>query len=444
MKFLPRYLLLALLAGALAGWGGGLSGPPLVLFRLLVLFVAAALAARWARSPLREVEAAARRLSRGDFAARLDDVTAGDDRPAGEAFNRMAHSFVRTLREAEERGQRLEAVLDASDRAILLLGSDGAVLKANPACRLLFPRFRPEAGLAGLGLPGLPAQVQEALDQRAVLTAEFREREGERERVFEVRITPLERGEAVVHVRDLTPERTLERVKADLVANVSHELRTPLTALLSLAEVLEDPLLPEERRRHFLGRLKAQASRMQRLLEDLLTLSRLEEGGAPPRREAVDLPSLAADLAAALERPAEEAKVRLRWEIPPGLTLQTDPLLLESVLKNLLDNAVRYNRPGGEVLLRARSDGDAVEIAVSDTGEGIPARHLPRIFERFYRVDAHRSREKGGTGLGLAIVKHAVQRLGGEVSVESTVGEGSTFTVRLPRPEDIPRGAVKT
>ncbi|MGC8762274.1 MAG: HAMP domain-containing sensor histidine kinase [Acidobacteriota bacterium] len=438
MRFLPRFFFLALLAGALALWGAGLSGPPLALFRLLVLLLAAALAARWARSPLREVEAAARRLSMGDFAARLDDVTAGDDRPAGEAFNRMAHSFVRTLREAEERGQRLEAVLDASDRAILLLGADGTVLKANPACRRLFPPFRPEAGLGGLGLPGLPARVQEALDQRSVLTFELCEREGGSERTFEARITPLERGEAVVHLRDLTPERTLERVKADLVANVSHELRTPLTALLSLAEVLDDPALPEERRRHFLGRLKAQATRMQRLLEDLLTLSRLEEEGPPPLREVVDLGAMAEDLASALEGPAEEAKVRLQVEVPRGLTLHADPLLLESVLKNLLDNAVRYNRPGGEVLLRARDGGAFAEITVSDTGEGIPARHLPRIFERFYRVDAHRSREKGGTGLGLAIVKHAVQRMGGEVSVESTVGAGTTFTVRLPLPQAAP------
>lgn len=438
MRFLPRFFFLALLAGALALWGAGLSGPPLALFRILVLFLAAALAARWARSPLREVEAAARRLSMGDFAARLDDVTAGDDRPAGEAFNRMAHSFVRTLREAEERGQRLEAVLDASDRAILLLGADGTVLKANPACRRLFPPFRPEGGLGGLGLPGLPARVQEALDQRSVLTFELREREGGSERTFEARITPLERGEAVVHLRDLTPERTLERVKADLVANVSHELRTPLTALLSLAEVLDDPALPEERRRHFLGRLKAQATRMQRLLEDLLTLSRLEEEGPPSLREVVDLGAMAEDLASALEGPTKEAKVRLRVEVPRGLALHTDPLLLESVLKNLLDNAVRYNRPGGEVLLRARGEGAFAEITVSDTGEGIPARHLPRIFERFYRVDAHRSREKGGTGLGLAIVKHAVQRMGGEVSVESTVGAGTTFTVRLPLPPAAP------
>lgn len=432
MRFLPRFFLLSLLAGALAFWGGGLSGYTVLLFRLLVLFLAAALAARWAHGPLREVAAAARRLSEGDFSARLDDVTPGDDRPAGEAFNRMAYFIVRTLKEAEERGQRLEAVLDASDRAILLLGSDGTVLKANPACRLLFPRFRPESGLGGLGLPGLHAKVQEALDQRRVLTAELREWEGGTERVLEARVTPLDRGEAVVHVRDLTPERTLERVKADLVANVSHELRTPLTALLSLAEVLEDPALPEERRSHFLGRMKAQASRMQALLEDLLTLSRIEEGGGAVRREAVDVASLAADLLATLERPAAAAKVKLRVEVPPGLLLHTAPVLLESVLKNLLDNAVRYNRPGGEVLLAARAEGEGVLITVADTGEGIPSRHLPRIFERFYRVDAHRSREKGGTGLGLAIVKHAVQRLGGEVSVESTVGKGTTFTARLP------------
>ncbi len=171
---------------------------------------------------------------------------------------------------------------------------------------------------------------------------------------------------------------------------------------------------------------------MQSLVDDLLSLSRLESGQAPLRLEEVDLRRLCEDLLGQLKPAAEAAAVGLELDVPPGLRLRTDPLLLEVALRNIAENAIRYNKPGGRVTIRGAEEGSSVVVKVQDTGEGIPGTHLPRIFERFYRVDPHRSREKGGTGLGLSIVKHAVNRLGGDVSVESTVGVGSTFSITLP------------
>ncbi len=258
--------------------------------------------------------------------------------------------------------------------------------------------------------------------------------EGERgeQRAFSTRITPLNRDEAVIYLRDVTDESRLARVKADLVANVSHELRTPLTVLSSLTETLSDPELSPDRRAHFLERLQFQIGRMQNLVNDLLTLSRLEsEKGEPPTEEIAVAP-FCQDLVSGLLPFAGQTGITMQALCPEGLVVRAERDLLEAAVGNLLDNAIRYNRPNGSVTLSVTAEDEVVRFSVQDTGEGIPRAHLARIFERFYRVDTHRSREKGGTGLGLAIVKHAAGRLGADVRVESTVGTGSTFTLTLP------------
>ncbi len=434
MKSFRRLLVLMAASGLLAAWGGGLEGPSLWLFRVCLLIGAAALAARWFLAPWREFQEAAERLSRGDFAARLDDVSAGDLDPAGKAFNQMAEAFSRSLSLARDREERLAAVLDASDRAIFLLDREGRVLLANPSTRTLFPRFDREVGLASLGLAGLASLVEDARSTRVLQRRTFEEKERGQGRSFIAQATPLERDVVVVYLRDRTAEAALERVKADLVANVSHELRTPLTALASLAELLQDDSLPAERRRHFLERLEIQVQRMARLVDDLLTLSRLEESSAVPASGPLSLGPFVEDLLKSLEPLAARAEISLETSVAEGLCVTADSTMLESALKNLVDNAIRYNRKGGWVRVSGEAeDGAWVRLAVMDSGEGIPARHLSRIFERFYRVDPHRSREKGGTGLGLAIAKHAAQKLGGEIAVESTVGEGTTFTLRIPQ-----------
>jgi two-component system phosphate regulon sensor histidine kinase PhoR len=254
---------------------------------------------------------------------------------------------------------------------------------------------------------------------------------------YEVQTTPLSapsgRG-ALALLHDITDLERLERVRKDFVANVSHELRTPLTAIRASAETLLDGALEDpENRRRFLDIIRAHAIRLSNITSDLLTLSEIEARKTPGEPEGVPL---RAALDAALHTVEAEARLRGVKVLAENLLdveVPGERLRLEQALVNLLDNAIKFNRPGGEVrVTTARTTDAKVRISIADTGIGIPSTGLTRIFERFYRVDRARSREMGGTGLGLSIVKHVVERMNGIVSVESTLGKGSTFTVLLP------------
>lgn len=257
------------------------------------------------------------------------------------------------------------------------------------------------------------------------------------DRTFEVQAAPLSSGAvrgAIAILHDITHLERLERVRRDFVANVSHELRTPLTAIRGYSEtLLEGALEDQENNRRFLEIIKAHSIRLNNIASDLLTLSDLESG--KPRREPEPV-SVRAAIESAMRTVESEARLRgvavSVGRIDDAQVLG-DRLQIEQALVNLLDNAVKFNRPAGEVLFEVtRSGDDRVKITLMDTGIGIPHEDVPRIFERFYRVDKARSREVGGTGLGLSIVKHIIERANGTVSVESQLGKGSTFTVVLP------------
>jgi two-component system phosphate regulon sensor histidine kinase PhoR len=257
------------------------------------------------------------------------------------------------------------------------------------------------------------------------------------DRIFEVQAAPLTSGAArgaIAILHDITDLERLERIRKDFVANVSHELRTPLTAIRGYAEtLLEGALEDKENNRRFLEIIKAHAIRLNNIASDLLTLSAMESGKVRPGPE-----PLAARLAVESALRTVEAEARLRAVSLVCGTVEDaqivgDRFQIEQALVNLLDNAVKFNRPGGEVLVEVTRPGNGtVSISIADNGIGIPHDDLPRIFERFYRVDKARSREVGGTGLGLSIVKHIVERLNGTVTVESQLGKGSTFTMLFP------------
>jgi|WetSurMetagenome_2_1015567.scaffolds.fasta_scaffold20730_3 two-component system, OmpR family, phosphate regulon sensor histidine kinase PhoR len=432
MSYLKRYVALFLGVGALFLWAGSLEGWAAWAVRLGAVGLGAGLAAWWSLGPWRNLTEAVRRIQADDYGARLDDVTPGDLRKPATAFNAMADGLETLRRLAEERERRFQAVLAAGGRAIILMDREGRILLSGPATPKLFPRFRDDAMLTSLGLPGLSQLVEESLADRQAREATFSESEMGRGRVFWAKIVPLEDGSVVVILDEITTQARLDQLKADLVANVSHELRTPLTAMSALLETLEDPGLTADQKADFETRLRRQLGRMEALVEDLLSLSRLEGNQVALRREPVELASAVQEVFSSLAPLAESGAVTLRSSVPEELTLATDRNLLEMVLKNLVDNGIRYNRRGGSVAVEAVQRDGKIIFSVSDTGEGIPEPHLDRIFERFYRVDPHRSREKGGTGLGLAIVKHGVAQLGGQVTVESTVGVGTTFRVELP------------
>jgi two-component system phosphate regulon sensor histidine kinase PhoR len=259
------------------------------------------------------------------------------------------------------------------------------------------------------------------------------------ERVYRVSAVPI-RDEgggqegAVLVLRDVTQVRQLERMRSEFVANVSHELRTPLTSIRGFAETLregaaEDPQV----RARFLGIIIAEANRLQRLLDDLLTLSYVENRQVELKAGRAAVEETAAEVVALLGPLAEAKKLELRLNLSSPLPpVNVHPDYLRQIMVNLVDNAIKYTPRGGKVEIAARVQGQAVQVEVRDTGIGIPAEALPRLFERFFRVDKARSRELGGTGLGLAIVKHLLERHGGSISVRSAPGRGSTFTFTLP------------
>jgi two-component system phosphate regulon sensor histidine kinase PhoR len=245
---------------------------------------------------------------------------------------------------------------------------------------------------------------------------------------------------AILVARDITAQRRLDRMRADFVANVSHELQTPLTTIIGFAEALADNTPPPEEAHRYLTLIHDEAGRLSRVVDDLLALSRLEHHSLPARQEAVDMDSLLEQVRMQMGPRAEQAGLQFTIHVDGRPVALGDRDLLHEVLINLVSNAIQYTQPGGRIEGRAAASDHCVKLAVADTGIGIPSGDLPRIFERFYRVDRDRSRRSGGTGLGLAIVKHIVELHRGQLTVESEPGRGSVFTVTLPEAPEHPPG----
>ena len=342
----------------------------------------------------------------------------------------------------DELGRRLaaiEALLANVPDPLLLVDSEGLVREANPAAQALLPNLK-------LGLPlSYALRAPEILERVAGVAqggsdqVEYRTRTPV-ERTFEVLITPLADTQpsaglgVMLSFRDLTAVRRVEQMRVDFVANVSHELRTPLASLVGFIETLQGPARNDAAARdRFLGIMRAQAWRMTRLIDDLLSLSRIELREHVPPAAQIDLRQAATQMIDTLRPMASERGVEIALALPdhPALVLG-DPDELARVVENLVENAVKYGETGGRVDVSVAARNAAYELSVRDYGPGIAHEHLPRLTERFYRVDVAESREKGGTGLGLAIVKHIVGRHRGRLAIESEPGQGALFRVTLP------------
>ncbi len=419
----------------------------MLLFALLVVSVALGVALRRlathrrAVAALREALVARRALLREDLPGALgpcwDDLC--------ETAGRLVAEVGRLDRQHSGQLAQLEATLGSLQEAVLLIDSHNYVLLANQALHAIFPR----AGRI------LGERLELALHSDAFLRHVVAVREGRarpREEIefvdsrgstwLEVTGSPVgpiaghERPALLFVLHDITRQKHLESVRKDFVANVSHELRTPLAVIKGYVETLVDAheTMPLADRDKFLKTIQRHAERLNSLLEDLLALSRLESAQPGLACERVDLARL---LAEAMEdfraRPAA-AGHRLELTVDPALpAVRADPLKLGQVVDNLVSNALKYTPAGSRVAVRARiGEANTAEVSVRDDGPGIPEEDLPHVFERFYRVDKGRSREKGGTGLGLSIVKHIVQLHGGRAWVESRAGAGATFFFTLP------------
>jgi two-component system, OmpR family, phosphate regulon sensor histidine kinase PhoR len=406
----------------------------------LALFGALVLAYLFSRSvsrPVIELRDVARAIADGDLDRRPALTAPGEVGDLALALHRMAEQLGLRLEALEADEALLIAVVEALAQGLVVIDRGGNVVRLNRSARQLL-ELEDTVPFSVDRLPRegtLVRDVRSAMRGTPVETSEL----AIGSRTLALTARPLADGGAVLALMDLTTRRRLETIRRDFVANVSHELKTPLTVINGFAETLEDSNLPQEDRHRFAATIQANARRMQRIVDDLLDLSRYESGAWRPDPIAVDVRATTNDVMTAVRPAAEAKRIALLAEIGADAErVWADPTALRQILDNLVQNAVRYTN-AGSVTLFSRRVGQGILIGVRDTGVGIPTEHLPRIFERFYRVDPSRSRDEGGTGLGLAIVRHLAEAHGGAVRAESTVGVGTTIAVLFP-----PRSEVTT
>jgi two-component system phosphate regulon sensor histidine kinase PhoR len=384
-----------------------------------------------------------------DLTGRVDALRHGTAKESMELHGTLGSLYVAIRRlhdEAQERRgalemerERMARILDRMAEGVLLVDAVGRVAFANPACQQLFGRPAQTGGRSVGEVTG-SHRTQLAVS-RAATTGEVQHGQltlpGPPRRALQLTAVPVPSGAGtgvVMVFNDVTELQRAIEVRRDFVANASHELKTPVSAIKGAAETLQNgALLDREAARRFVDNIRRNAERLAHLTEDLLSLSRLEAHALPLQREPVDLAAVIHDLCTTLRQSFVAAHLELRCHVPEGLPAwHGNRRALEQVLTNLMDNARSYTPAGGEVNVGVTVTANVFAIHVRDTGIGIEAHHLPRLFERFYRVDAARSRAAGGTGLGLSLVKHLTESLGGKIDVDSTPGNGSTFTVQLP------------
>lgn len=395
--------------------------------------LAAYLVSRALVRPLVVVADRAQALARGDFSRRVPRSTrVAELDELALAFNRLADELQARLQELGRERDEMQALIDCMAEGVLALTDDARILRTNRAARELL-QFSDPPAFAPVGSVVRQPELRDLLEESVVRPVRAREVVlGDRHLILSSRM--LDQGGAVATFLDVSEIRRLEQVRRDFVANASHELKTPLTSMRGFAETLLESDPPDHLRREFLNSIRVNTVRLQRLVDDLLDLSRLESGGWVARREEVDVVEVAERVWEDLvdgALPDRDLDFRVRVE-GVGAVL-ADEQGVEQILRNLLDNARRFTPDGGRIEVRVHDTTEGrVQVDVEDTGAGIPTRALPRIFERFYRADSSRAREVGGTGLGLAIVRHLAQAMGGDVRARSELGRGTTLTVTLP------------
>ncbi len=421
---------------ALAQFGNTVLAASALLLALLVV-VAGSLASLTARG-LGDLTEVARRMAAGDWEARSG--LEGDDALAelGRTLDKLARGLSSSLEALRGERDRMAGILQGMQEGVLLLDAQRQIVLLNPALRemMLLPADAEGKPLLDVVRHAELRDLFDAALRKDEPTTQEVELGGLKPRRLLVRIARRDASRELVAVFvDVTEMRRLESMRRDFVANVSHELRTPVTAIRSAAETLsggaaEDPAAA----RAFIGIIDRNAQRLHALVEDLLDLSRIEARGFKLSLEPVELRPLFSQVAGLFRERASEKGMQLEEQLPALLPpVRADRRAMEHVLSNLIDNAVKYCGPGARITLSASVTAESVSVSVSDDGPGIDERHLPRVFERFYRVDAGRSRDVGGTGLGLSIVKHLVEAMGGEISVVSQLGAGTTFSFSLAR-----------
>ena len=400
---------------------------------IAVSAIAGTLLARPVTRPIEELRDAARAIATGNLTHRPSLLVAGEVGDLADALRRLAEQSESKSEALRAEEVLLVALTESLNEGVIAVNARQQVVRINETARQLL-RLKDRVPFSSDYLPRDRA-LREALETALEGTnAEPGEAHVDDE-ILSVTARPLTGGGAVLALYNLTPFRKLEAVRRDFVANVSHELRTPLTVISGFVETLRDEALPLDLRAQFLEMAGVNVQRMQRIVDDLLDLSRIESGGWLPNPTEMDLRNIAKEVLVPLRAPAAAKGVALETDIGQGAAdVYIDATAVRQILSNLSENALRHTSHGF-VQIFSRAEDNGVWIGVRDTGSGIGAEHLGRIFERFYRADPSRSREAGGTGLGLSIVKHLTEAHGGRVRAESTVDAGTTIAAWFPAAE---------
>jgi len=411
------------------GWAAGNAFLATLALGLLLAMAISSLAALRIAGDLARILETAERLSNRDWNPRIPETLGGEFEPVAAALDRMAGRLAQDFAALNTSRRQLETLLNSMEDAVIAISPDNRLQWTNQRMNsLVRPRFRAPV-VETVRDPDFLRAIRGANELRKVLTA--RATSIVPGRTFDVTAAPLPEGGAVAVLRDLTETERMEKTRRDFIANVSHELRTPLTSIQGYAETLLDGS-SENHAREFLEIIRKNASRMARLTEDLLTLARVESGEQRFDIQPVPPAELLRDAVESFREVARAHGVELLVEDFPEGLVSADREAIHQVFSNLMDNAMKYAASGRRLLLGARPIGRGLEFYVRDFGPGISSEHLPRLFERFYRVDKARSRESGGTGLGLAIAKHIVLAHGGNIRAESELNHGSVFMFSLP------------
>ncbi len=371
-------------------------------------------------------------LNRLDLEKPLENDTYEELSPLLTRINQQRRQIDAQLRTLQQKKDEFDQITASMNESLVLMNEKGTVLSINPAARALFHAEPDCVGQDFLTVERsheISCAIRRALEEGH---AELRVERGGRE--YQLDISRIESEGtvigAVLLAFDVTEQAFAERNRREFTANVSHELKTPLQSIMGSAELIENGLVKQEDMPRFVGHIRTEAARLVTLIEDIIRLSQLDEGGELPF-EPVDLKKLAEEASASLASAAAEKQVTIRVH-GDDRQITTVRRLASEIIYNLCDNAVKYNREGGSVDVTIDGAAHGAVVTVQDTGIGIPPEHQSRVFERFYRVDKSHSRQSGGTGLGLSIVKHAVQYLGGRIELESQPGKGTTMRVHFP------------
>ncbi|MDQ6888179.1 MAG: ATP-binding protein [Gemmatimonadota bacterium] len=410
---------------------------------LVVALVLAALFSRAISAPVVELRDVARAIADGDLSRRPALSAPGEVGDLASAVRRMSEQLESRLTALQDDDALLGALVDSLHEGVIAVDVRRQVVRVNDSGRRMLALRNPVPFSVDL-LPRDPVlrdALAQALSGFGVEGAEM-DHDG---RTLALTARPFRERGAVLALYDLTDVRRLEAVRRDFVANVSHELKTPLTVIGGFAETLATDTVTPEQQRAFVGTIRSNTWRMQRIVDDLLDLSRIESGGWVPSPERVGIAGVAREAFHPFEDDARARDLQLELEVDPAMpSIVADPTALRQILSNLVENAVRHTSTGGRVTIISRAGADGVWLGVRDSGAGIPPAHLSRIFERFYRVDVGRSRAAGGTGLGLAVVRHLAEAHGGSARAESVVGRGTTVEVFFPESRVTPAPARST